>query len=204
MSAAAKPDNRHPGRNGSRDANGAVFDDDAMLARRIELPGREKEEIGSRLSPLDLRGAKDVWLEERQQAGYRQRVADPIEVAVRSDAARRRQCGEQLFDTRYRGQLARERDIDMGAETLEKVVPQTTPESGLDLGGQGEAVLAKTEHHRFVHRDRKVGGDQALAENSAENDLAVDQHTIAIEDDEIRQKRSLKRAGGYRVYGPGS
>lgn len=71
MSAAAKPDNRHPRRDGSGHANGAVFDHDALLARRIELPGREEEEIWSRLSPLDLRGAEDVWLEERQQAGYR-------------------------------------------------------------------------------------------------------------------------------------
>jgi len=71
MSAAAKPDDRHAGRDGRRDANGAVFDDDAVLARRIELPGCEEEEIGSRLSPFDLRGAEDVRLEERQQAGYR-------------------------------------------------------------------------------------------------------------------------------------
>ena len=138
-----------------------------------------------------------------------QRVTDPIEVAVRSDAARRRQCREQLFDARYRGQLAGERDIDMGAERLEEPVRQSTPEAGLDLGGQGDAVLAKTEHHRLVHRDRKIGGDQTLAENPAENDLAVDQHPIAIEDDESRQKRSLswavsERAGGCGVYGPGS
>ena len=103
MSAAAKSHDRHAGRDGGGDADGAVFYDDALLARRIELPGREQEEIGRRLSPLDLRGAEDVRFEERQQPGYRQRVTEPIEVAVRSDATRRRQCGEQLFDARYCG-----------------------------------------------------------------------------------------------------
>ena len=71
MATAAKSDDGHAGGDGSLYANGAVFDDDAMLARRIELPGCEEEEIGSRLSPLDLRGAEDVRIEERQQAGYR-------------------------------------------------------------------------------------------------------------------------------------
>ena len=105
-------------------------------------------------------------------------------------------------------ELACERDIDMGPESLEEPVRQRTPEPGLDLGGQGDAVFAETEHHRLVHRDRKIGGDQTLAENPAEDDLAVDQHPIAIEDDEIRQKRSLSWAGlwarGCAVYGPGS
>ena len=112
-------------------------------------------------------------------------------MTVRGDAARRRQCGEELFDARYRGQLAGERDIDMGPERLEEAVRQGTSEPGLDLGGQGDAVLAKTEHHRLVHRDRKIGGDQTLPEYPAEDNLAVDQHPIAIEDDESRQKRSL-------------
>ena len=50
MTAAAKPDDRHPGRDCGRDANGAVFDHDAVLARRIELAGCEQEEIGRRLA----------------------------------------------------------------------------------------------------------------------------------------------------------
>ena len=79
----------------------------------------------------------------------------------------------------------------MSAECLEEPVRQGAPEPGLDLGCQGDAVLAKTEQHRLVHRDREIVGDQTLAENPAEDDLAVDQHTIAIEDDESRQERSL-------------
>jgi hypothetical protein len=71
MTAAAKSDCRHAGCYGSLHANRAVLDDDAALARRTELSGGEQEEIGSRLAPLDLRRAEDVWIEKRQQARYR-------------------------------------------------------------------------------------------------------------------------------------
>src|ERR1700751_1397058 len=90
VTPAAKPDDRHAGRDGSLAAHGAVFNHDALLARRIELPCCEQEEVGSRFSPLYLRGAEDVRIKERQQPGQPESGADPVEVAVRSDAARRR------------------------------------------------------------------------------------------------------------------
>jgi hypothetical protein len=65
MTTSAKSDDRHGGRDGGRDTDRAVFNHDAVLARRIELLGREEEEIGSRLPPLDLRGAEHVRIEER-------------------------------------------------------------------------------------------------------------------------------------------
>ena len=68
---AAKSDDRHAGRDGSLDADRAVFDHDAVLARRVELPGCEQEEVGSGLAPRNLRGAEDMRIEERQQPGYR-------------------------------------------------------------------------------------------------------------------------------------
>ena len=71
MTTATKSDDRHAGRDGGRDAHRTVFDHDAVLPRCVELPGGEKEEVGSGLPPLDLRSAKDVRMEERQQAGYR-------------------------------------------------------------------------------------------------------------------------------------
>ena len=41
MPAAAKSDDRHSCGDGGRDADGAVLDDDAVLARRPELLGCE-------------------------------------------------------------------------------------------------------------------------------------------------------------------
>ena len=91
MTPAAKSHDRHAGGDGRRHADSTVFDYDALLARRIELPGREQEEVGGGLTLGDLRGAEDVRIEERQQPGYRERVADPVEVTVRSDATRHRE-----------------------------------------------------------------------------------------------------------------
>ena len=73
-----------------RVAGDAVFDDDTRLGHRTELLCGEQKEIWGGLAACDLRGAEDVRIEERQQPGQQERVADPIEVAVRSDAARRR------------------------------------------------------------------------------------------------------------------
>ena len=47
-------------------------------------------------------------------------MADSVEMAVRRDAARRRQRREEFFDARDRGQLAGERYIDIGPERIEK------------------------------------------------------------------------------------
>src|SRR5260370_14954867 len=124
-------------------------------------------------------------------------MPDAIEMAVRGNAAPRLQRGEEFLDTRYRQQLTLEGDVDLGAHRLEEPVRQRAPEPGFDLGSQGEAVLAKTEGHGLVDRRRKIGGDQALAENAPEYDLAVDQHTIAIEDDESGHERSL--SGGWQL-----
>ncbi len=96
--------------------------------------------------------------EQRQEAGHRERVPDAFEMAVRGDAAWRRERGEQFLDARYRQQLAPEGDVDPGAHRLEEPVRQRAPKPGFDLGSQGEAVLAKTEGHGLADRRRKIGG----------------------------------------------
>src|SRR5215831_21424701 len=124
MPTTAKSDDRHFGRDGSLYAHRAVFDDDAVPAPGAELPGCEQEEVGSRLPLPNLRGAEDVRVKKRQQPGHRKRMADPIEMAVRGDAARHRQHREQLLDAGYRDQLLLECDIDMSAEFFEEFLRQ--------------------------------------------------------------------------------
>src|ERR1700730_968937 len=106
VAAAAKPDDRHSGGDRSLDAGGAVFDDDAALRRRSQPPRREQEEVGGGLAGCDLNGTEDRRVEKAQQAGYRQPLADPLEMAVRGDAARQGQGVEQLLDAGGRLQLA--------------------------------------------------------------------------------------------------
>jgi len=155
---------------------------------------------GAGLAARDLRGAEDMRVEQRQEAGHRECVPDAVEMAVRGDAAPRRQRGEEFLDARYRLQLALEGDVDLGAHRLEEPVRQRAPKPGLDRGSQGQAVLAKAEDHGLLDRRRKIGGDQALAENAPEYDLAVDQHTVAIEDDESGHERSLSAGWQFAKY----
>src|SRR5215472_9071441 len=190
VAACTKPDHRHSRRDRGLDTGRAVLDHDAVCRQHPELPGREEEEVGSGFAMRHLRGAENMRIEQRQQPGDRERLPDAVEMAVRCDATRRRQRREQLLDPGDRRQLALESLIDTGAHPLEEPLRQRAAKSSLDRGGQRDAVLAEPEHHRLVHRDRKLGGDQALAENAAEYDLAVDQHPIAVEDDESRHERS--------------
>jgi hypothetical protein len=132
-------------------------------------------------------------VEQRQEAGHRERVPDTFEMAVRGNAAPRRQRGEELLDARYRQQLALEGDVDLGAHRFEEPARQRAPKSGFDLGSQADTVLAKTEDHCLVDRRRKIGGDQALAENPPEDQLTVDEDTIAIENDKTRHDVSARR-----------
>src|SRR5215467_14197533 len=131
MTAAAKPDNRHAGRERGLHANGAVFNHNAALARGLKLLRGEQKKVGGGLSPRDLRGAEDMRIKERQQPGDRERVTDPIEVAVRGDATRRRQYREQLLDAGYRDQLALESDIDARTKRLEEPIGQNASEPAL-------------------------------------------------------------------------
>src|SRR5258708_37794057 len=106
-------------------------------------------------------------------------------MAVRGDAAPRRQRGKELLDARYRQQFALKGYVDLGAHRFEEPAGQRAPKSGFDLGSQSQAIFAKTEDHGLVDRRRKIGGDQALAENAPEDQLTVDEDTIAIENDKI-------------------
>src|SRR6516164_9711907 len=195
MAAAAKADHGHASGDRSFDSGRAVLDNDAVFRPHVQLTGRKQEKIGGRFSTRNLRGAEDMRLEQRQEPGHRQRLPDAVDVAVRGDAARRRQFRKKLLDPRYRSQFTLESDVYAGAHRLKEALRQRASEPGLDFGGQGKAVLADAEDHRLGDRDLKTPGDQALAEHAPKDDLAVDQHTVAIENDQGGHERSLTASG---------
>ena len=112
-------------------------------------------------------------------------LAHPLEMAVRGDAARRRQRAQQFLDPRHRLQFAFEDDRGLRAHRLEKTVRQRAPVAGLDRGAQGVAVLAKAEQQGLLGRRRKIRRGQALAEDAGKDYFAVDEDAVAIEDDQI-------------------
>src|SRR6202022_3885477 len=113
--------------------------------RRSQPARREQEEVGGGLSGCDLDGTEDMRLEKAQQPSYRQPLADPLEMAVRGDAARQRQGVEQLLDAGDRLQLALQDQGRAGPHGPKKLVPQRTPEAALARGTGGASVLAEAK-----------------------------------------------------------
>src|SRR6266436_9591565 len=134
-------------------------------------------------------------VEKAQQAGYRQPLADPLEMAVRGDAAWQGQGVEQLLDARDRLQLALQDQGRAGPHRLEELVRQRTPEAALDGGAEGRTVLAEAECQGLLGRRRKIRLDQALAKHPGKDQLAVDQHTVTIEDHQIGHTGPFPNAG---------
>ena len=129
-----------------------------------------------------------MGLEERQQAGERKTSADPVEMTVGSDTARPRQRGEELLHPGNRRQLVLKGGGRAGGKCFEKRVRQRSSELDCDGSGEGRPVFAEAECDGLVDRRREIDSRQALGENAGEDQFAVDQHTVAIEDDELRQR----------------
>src|SRR6266851_147642 len=121
-------------------------------------------------------------------------------MAVRGDAARQGQGVQQLLDAGDRLQLALQNQGRAGPHRLEELVGQRTPKAALDGGTEGCAVLAKAEGEGLVGCRRKTRLDQAFAEHPSEDQLAVDQHTVAIEDDEIAHARVFSMGQRFAAY----
>jgi hypothetical protein len=64
MTPAAEADHVHASRPCGGDTVDAVLQYEAVAGCDAEFIGSVKEEIGSRLAPLDHEGAKHVWVEE--------------------------------------------------------------------------------------------------------------------------------------------
>ena len=122
-----------------------------------------------------------------QQAGYRQPLADPLEMAVRGDAARQRAGVEQLLDAGDRLQLALQDQQPCGPRIVSK-----------NSSGERSARSGSRRRHRGSHgscRSRAPGASSVVAgkststrhsrEHPGKDQLAVDQHTVTIEDHRI-------------------
>src|SRR5262245_1770625 len=105
-------------------------------------------------------------------------------MAVRGNAAPRRQGREKALDTRDRPQLLFKDQCRSGTHRIEEVAGQLTAEPSLDRSGQGRAVLAETEDQSLLGRRREIGRCQAFAEDPREQGFAVYQDAVAVEDNE--------------------
>jgi hypothetical protein len=100
------------------------------------------------------------------------------------EATQRRQRGEEVLYSRHRRQLALEGGSRAGGECLQKCIRQRLSEPGCDRSRETGAVLAEAQRDCLVDRRRKIDRDQSFGENAGEDQFAVDQDTIAIEDNQ--------------------
>src|SRR6516225_7966310 len=127
-------------------------------------------------------------------------MADAVEMAVRSNAPRLRQCSEKILYPGHRRQIELEGGSRAGGECLEKCVWQCSSELGRDRSRESGAVLAEAEGDSFVDRRRKIDRDQALGENTGKDQLAVDQDTITIENEKIGHAVSFALGLQFAAY----
>ncbi len=88
-------------------------------------------------------------------------------------------------------QLALKHRCGLRAHRLEKSIRQRPPVPSLDRGGQAVAVLAEAEGQGLLDRRREIRRGQALAQHPGEDDFAVDEDAVAIEDDKIGHAKSF-------------
>jgi len=178
----------HAGGNGAGDADGAVFDDGA--ARWIIESHRARGvqvDVGVGFATLDVAGAEDIALDIRHQPGFTERHFHLDVRAAGCDAIGLRQGLQDGFDTvdglygLFQGiiNVVLVAQIEFGWWRLTdhrldflQALRARVPDKGVEHIIEGEFQAADFVKHA---REHFVG-----------NALTVDQHAVAVEDDQVK------------------
>lgn len=193
---AAPREERHGHARGARgeDAGRAVLDHEAAGGLRAHLGRGVEEEVGGGLAAGDLRGGEEAPHQGHEPRGPEAR-ARPLRRGGGGDAEGDRAGPQHLGRAGGGAELGGEAAQEAGA-----VLP-------LEARGEGAApALADGPRHGGEAAAEEVGGDVGLVEDDARlgrepdqdlgrDGLAVDEHAVAVEDDEV---------GGGRAAHPAS
>jgi len=126
--------------------------------------------------------------EEIEQAGASQTEADLLGRAARCHAFGKPDRGDCLVDKRNRSELARIA-LQHGLLHLRlKIFGKTAAHLVFDRQAGFAIGYAEEAFQYLFRRDRIAVPAQDVGMRAARNDLAVDQHAVAIEDDEIENR----------------
>ncbi|MGX1145767.1 hypothetical protein AB7M15_001589 [Bradyrhizobium ottawaense] len=184
MAAADKSPDGHAGRLAGLDAAEAVLDHQRARRLHSHLFCREEKEVGRRLAmPDHLRGVEPL-AEMRPQACDVEGERDTVEVAGRGHAKRHGQVGRHAGNAGNRLKRSCERRQHLRLQARQKAVGHDLPEIAIMLLDRlGAAPEKELERLLLAERDAELG--QHLGQASAAQQLAVDEHAVAIEDDQI-------------------
>ncbi|MNL36519.1 hypothetical protein D3C87_1586040 [compost metagenome] len=187
MRRAGKADDLHAGSPGGVDAMGRILDHQA--ARRIdtELLRAMQKDVRLRLDPIrsQILGRIDMRREIGFEADLGQHHVQPCAGGIGADAALGRQPGKCELHALDDLHIA----FQPGIEQLFRLVEQRGGKRniGFLLDAKQDVLpghAGKTLTH-FLDADRVTGFRQQLGFHPCSNDFGIDEHAVAIEEDEV-------------------
>ena len=186
MRAAGEGKDAHPRLLGGGDAGRTVLDHRAVFRRHAHLARHVQEEVGRRLAARHHRGAEDMRLEGTTKAGDFQRQPDALKLARRGHATPAIDTGKRLGYPGDRLEVTAEALEDRRPHAVQMVVGDDQAEfvaqhavDGRHAAAEKALIggrLADFAAHLGNQREQHVDRDR----------LAVHQHAVAIEDDQLR------------------
>lgn len=202
MEARAEADHRHPRRPGRLHAGRSVLEDQHLLRPDVERPRGMQVNVGMRLAPLDMLGGAVKPIPEMiGQAEPLQRSAQPPRGAGGGHGLRDRgKRGEERLDSGDGGDF-----VQPELERRLRARPEVGREGAPDLRLYDDAHVPPVEADIALDglfqggRMAKLG--QSVGEYGVGQDLAVDDHSVEIEDQGLElQLRSPNRAVPTRTW----
>ena len=174
----------HAGGLGGHDAGRAVLDDQAGGGSVAEGRGGVQEEVGGGLAVGDHGRGEGAALEARPEAGDGERELDALGLRGGGDAVGAGQRVEGGGDVRDRLELGAEGGVEGAAHGVEGGVGEgDAVVAGDDLAGGGERA-AEEEGVGLGGGQRDAGGGEGGEQQAQRDRLAVDEHAVAVEEDE--------------------
>jgi hypothetical protein len=175
----------HPGGAGGLHAEAAVFDHHAPLGCRSHPAGGVQEEIRGGLAVGHLRRAVDAAVEPRQQAGVAEGPTDLCVTAAGGDTGAQGDLVEGGLNARHGLQLGVERRMQQWF--VGRLEPRRQGAAEVFLYLCGERCRRGAEELLDDLVDAEVPtevGEHPLVDLHGD-DLAVDEHPVTIEDDQV-------------------
>ena len=153
--------------------------------------GGVQEQIRRRLAASDRGGAEDPGIEQVQEPDRLERETNALDIARRRDAAAQRKGANGGGHIRDRGEVVAKAPIQTIAHGLKRLVGQPHAEFGLqDLQGRFQRASEEAVIDDALVQ-RHAGGRDRLHQRVRGDRLAVDQHAVAIEDDQVSASRPI-------------
>ena len=191
MAGAGEADHRHAGGQGGRHAGLAILHHEAAGRRDAALPCREQIDIGRRLRPGNPIGAEDGAADPRRQPRSLHRELDPVAAAVRGDRDGQADLLQRLAHAADRGGFALERLDDRLIQAFEEPRRQGLVQMSREALQDVRGLQPEAARQSRCQIPPGIGLAQHVHQDAIADDLAVDDHPVAVADQQIEGARGV-------------